>query len=85
MDRQKAWLQINITLGILAQNKEHMSDLAKESWREMRVIFFFFTDRLLRSCCQVKFKDNEDGGERKLKSENKDKTWKDEKRQGREG
>lgn len=59
MDRLKPWLPISITLGTLAQNKEHMSDLAKESWRDEG---HFITDRLLKSCCQVKFKDNEDEG-----------------------
>lgn len=31
LDRQKAWLSISITPGTLAQNKEHMSDLATKN------------------------------------------------------
>lgn len=65
MDRQKPGLQISITLGTLAQNKEDMPDLVKESWRDEG---HFLRDKLLKSCCQLKFKDNEDRG-KKIKNQ----------------
>lgn len=43
----------------MVENKEHMSDVAKETWRDEG---HYFIDRFLKPCCQVEFKDNEDGG-----------------------
>lgn len=70
----------------MAQNKEHMSDLVEEPWRNEGLIFI---DQHLKSSCQVKFKDNKDG-RGVLKSDNKkrhgqikrQKAGEDERRQG---